>query len=129
MTALRARTWYDATAITPPTTQPITSINGGVYDVAIIGAGLAGLVSALTLAHGGARVIVLETDHIGSGASGRNGGFCSAGWAADHAQITKQVGALLSQLRDHQLLLRSECLALKHTFLPKHDYQMLNVLQ
>ena len=93
MTALRARTWYDATAITPPTTQPITSINGGVYDVAIIGAGLAGLVSALTLAHGGARVIVLETDHIGSGASGRNGGFCSAGWAADHAQITKQVGA------------------------------------
>ncbi len=93
MTALRARTWYDATAITPPTTQPITSINGGVYDVAIIGAGLAGLVSALTLVHGGARVIVLETDHIGSGASGRNGGFCSAGWAADHAQITKQVGA------------------------------------
>jgi gamma-glutamylputrescine oxidase len=100
LTALRARTWYDATGIAPPDTTKITSITRGDYDVAIIGAGLAGLVSALTLAQGGARVIVLETDRIGSGASGRNGGFCSAGWAAGTEQITQLVGPHVAKTLD-----------------------------
>lgn len=49
-------------------------------DVAIVGAGLTGLWAALHLteAHPGMRVAILEQDEVGFGASGRNGGFCSA---------------------------------------------------
>ena len=46
----------------------------GHYDVAIIGGGFTGLGAALQLAKAGAKVIVLEADQVGSGASGRNGG-------------------------------------------------------
>lgn len=50
------------------------------YDVAIVGAGLTGLWTAyyLTKADPGLRVAVLEAEVAGFGASGRNGGWCSA---------------------------------------------------
>lgn len=48
-------------------------------DVAIIGAGFAGLNAALELATAGARVTVLDLHRPGWGASGRNGGFCCLG--------------------------------------------------
>lgn len=49
-------------------------------DVAIIGAGLTGLWTArwLLACDPGLRVVVLERDTVGFGASGRNGGWCSA---------------------------------------------------
>ncbi|MNF35742.1 Gamma-glutamylputrescine oxidoreductase [compost metagenome] len=43
-------------------------------DVVVIGAGLVGASLALHLAEGGVRVVVLEADQPGSGASGRNAG-------------------------------------------------------
>jgi glycine/D-amino acid oxidase-like deaminating enzyme len=50
------------------------------YDVAIVGAGLTGLWSAyyLNRADPSLRVAVLEQEVAGYGASGRNGGWCSA---------------------------------------------------
>ncbi|MCB0964808.1 MAG: FAD-dependent oxidoreductase [Acidimicrobiales bacterium] len=47
-------------------------------DVAIVGAGYTGLWTALYLleADPALRVLVLERDHVGFGASGRNGGWC-----------------------------------------------------
>jgi glycine/D-amino acid oxidase-like deaminating enzyme len=48
-------------------------------DVAIIGAGFTGLSAALALAKRGAKVVVLETETIGWGASSRNGGMVLTG--------------------------------------------------
>jgi glycine/D-amino acid oxidase-like deaminating enzyme len=49
-------------------------------DVAIVGAGYTGLWTAWYLRRHdpGLRVAVIERDHVGFGASGRNGGWCSA---------------------------------------------------
>jgi glycine/D-amino acid oxidase-like deaminating enzyme len=48
-------------------------------DVAVIGAGFTGLSAARTLAARGARVVVLESETIGWGASSRNGGMVLTG--------------------------------------------------
>ncbi|MCR9127610.1 MAG: FAD-binding oxidoreductase [Rhodobacteraceae bacterium] len=48
-------------------------------DVVVVGAGFTGLNAALALAEGGASVVVLDAEHPGWGASGRNGGFCCLG--------------------------------------------------
>ena len=49
-------------------------------DVAIVGAGYTGLWTALSLleADPGVRVVVVDRERVGFGASGRNGGWCSA---------------------------------------------------
>ena len=90
--ALSARTWYQDTGIAPPTTFEKGSIGSKPYDVAIIGGGLAGLVTLLQLAGAGVNAILIEVGEIASGASGRNGGFCSGGWAAGGPQIARLVG-------------------------------------
>lgn len=50
------------------------------YDVVIVGAGFTGLWTAyyLSKADPTLRIAVLEAEHVGFGASGRNGGWCSA---------------------------------------------------
>jgi glycine/D-amino acid oxidase-like deaminating enzyme len=50
-----------------------------IADVAIIGAGFTGLSAALALAKRGAKVVVLESETIGWGASSRNGGMVLTG--------------------------------------------------
>jgi glycine/D-amino acid oxidase-like deaminating enzyme len=52
---------------------------GGHADVAVVGAGLTGLSAALHLARKGATVAVLESETVGWGASGRNGGMTTSG--------------------------------------------------
>ncbi len=47
-------------------------------DVAVVGAGYAGLSAALTIARGGRSVVVLEAGRPGEGASSRNGGAIGA---------------------------------------------------
>ena len=63
-------------------------------DVAIIGAGLTGLWTAYYLlrADPTLRVVVLEKHVAGFGASGRNGGWCSALFPASAASLAKKHG-------------------------------------
>ncbi len=63
-------------------------------DVAVVGAGYTGLWTAYYLlrADPHLRVVVLEREVIGFGASGRNGGWCSALLAAGIGTIAKRSG-------------------------------------
>lgn len=63
-------------------------------DVAIVGAGLAGLSAAIELAEKGRKVVVLEAGLVGGGASGRNGGQAIHGLACDQAEIESQLGLI-----------------------------------
>ncbi|MBW8298509.1 MAG: FAD-binding oxidoreductase [Hydrogenophaga sp.] len=66
--------WY-ATARPAPLTEPLA---GAVKaDVCIVGAGYAGLTTALELAKAGVSVVVLEREEAGFGGSGRNAGHCT----------------------------------------------------
>ncbi|QEL65465.1 FAD dependent oxidoreductase family protein [Oryzomicrobium terrae] len=64
---------WSATATPPPPTQPLD--HDAVADVAIIGAGYAGLSAALHLAEAGRHAVVLEAVEIGHGGAGRNNGM------------------------------------------------------
>jgi glycine/D-amino acid oxidase-like deaminating enzyme len=61
-------------------------------DTIIIGGGLAGLTTALELAREGVAVTVLESESIGFGASGRNGGIVSPAFACGSEAIEARVG-------------------------------------
>jgi glycine/D-amino acid oxidase-like deaminating enzyme len=62
--------WIDGLAPFVPPSREI----GRSVDVAIVGAGYAGLSAALTLARGGREVVVFEAARIGMGASSRSAG-------------------------------------------------------
>jgi gamma-glutamylputrescine oxidase len=62
-------------------------------DVCIVGAGYTGLAAALEAASSGARVIVLEAQSVGFGASGRNGGQIHTGWRKDQQELESWLGA------------------------------------
>ncbi len=66
--------WY-ATARPAPRTEPLAG--AAKADVCIVGAGYAGLTTALELAKAGVSVVVLEREEAGFGGSGRNAGHCT----------------------------------------------------
>ena len=82
--------WYAATADEAPRRPPLDRLVQA--DVAVVGGGFAGLHTARLLAKKGKRVVLLERHRVGWGASGRNGGFVSPGWAARSAAIVKKLG-------------------------------------
>ena len=63
-------------------------------DVAIVGAGYTGLWTAFYLLQEDPSldIVVVEKEIAGFGASGRNGGWCSALFAASHDKIAKRYG-------------------------------------
>lgn len=84
--------WWD-TLVEPVVERP--SLGGDLdVDVAIVGAGFTGLWTALSLgvADPALRVAVLEREVAGFGASGRNGGWCSAIFSASEARIERDHG-------------------------------------
>ncbi|MFC6705610.1 NAD(P)/FAD-dependent oxidoreductase [Flexivirga alba] len=81
--------WQDTA--TPPGDFRHTPVPEEV-DVAVIGAGLTGLSAALELARGGARVAVLDSQHVGWGASNRNAGMATTGLAIGFGQAISRYG-------------------------------------
>jgi glycine/D-amino acid oxidase-like deaminating enzyme len=63
-------------------------------DVCVVGAGFTGLWTAhsLALADPGLRIVVLEREVAGFGASGRNGGWCSALFATSDSALARRHG-------------------------------------
>jgi glycine/D-amino acid oxidase-like deaminating enzyme len=85
--------WLDRLEDDPLTPRP--ALPGPVeVDVAVVGAGYTGLWTAYYLrrADPGLRVAVLEREIAGFGASGRNGGWCSAFMAADRERLARRAG-------------------------------------
>jgi len=65
-------------------------------EVCIIGAGYTGLLSAINLAEKGYKVVVLEANRVGWGASGRNGGQVGSGHNKKIHQLEKDYGKSLA---------------------------------
>jgi len=62
-------------------------------DVAVVGGGIAGCSAALYLARRGYRVVLIEAQAVGAGASGRSGGQFLAGFACGQAVLERALGA------------------------------------
>ena len=84
------QSWYAATA---KPLDPLPPLDGDqTADVCVIGAGYTGLSAALHLAQTGRKVILLEAQRVGFGASGRNGGQLGSGQRLDQISLEKIVG-------------------------------------
>src|SRR5262245_57034881 len=81
---------WAATAPPAPPTPPLET--SARADVCIVGAGYAGLSTALHLAERGVRVIVLEANEPGFGGSGRNGGQVIPGLKYDPDDLEAMFG-------------------------------------
>jgi gamma-glutamylputrescine oxidase len=83
-------TYYAATAVPQrPRPRLLTEVDAAVC---IVGGGFAGLWTARALARRGYDVVVLDAGRIAGQASGRNGGFVSAGYAERLSRIIERVG-------------------------------------
>jgi glycine/D-amino acid oxidase-like deaminating enzyme len=85
--------WLTTVQMPIPPTQPLPE----AADVAIIGAGYTGLSAALALAKRGAKVVVLESETIGWGASSRNGGMVLTGLKLGVNQLISKYGGELTR--------------------------------
>ena len=81
-------TWYDDTVYSKFKGKHELK-NNRKCDVLIVGGGLAGLSLLYNLKKNNVDAVLIEEKQIGSGASGRNGGFCLSGWAQDYDVLMK----------------------------------------
>ena len=92
-----APSWYAASANPFPT---LPSLDGDrTVDVCIIGAGMTGCAAALDLAERGYKVLVLEAERVGWGASGRSGGQFIHDYACGNETLQRLIGK--DQARQH----------------------------
>lgn len=82
--------WYEATAGERPRYPPLDG--SAQCDVLIVGGGFTGLSAAVHLAKAGAKVILLEAERLGDGASGRNGGQLGTGQRAWAEELEAELG-------------------------------------
>lgn len=85
--------WHDSV---PDPLTPGDPLPGDVQaDIAIVGAGFTGLWTAYYLAKRdpGLRIVVCEREIAGFGASGRNGGWCSALFPASLSRLARMSGS------------------------------------
>jgi glycine/D-amino acid oxidase-like deaminating enzyme len=82
---------YWHTTVDMPNDSSLTPIPE-TADVAIIGGGYTGLSAALTLAKRGVKVVVLEAETMGWGASSRNGGMALTGLKPAMQTVIKKYG-------------------------------------
>jgi glycine/D-amino acid oxidase-like deaminating enzyme len=80
--------WWEAAPVMPLPPQPLAR----TLDVAIVGAGYAGLSAGLVLAREGRSVAAFDAMNPGEGASSRNGGITSGTIRPDYAAITRRFG-------------------------------------
>jgi glycine/D-amino acid oxidase-like deaminating enzyme len=99
--------WWEDPYAAPPASGSSSPDLPTRADVVVVGGGFTGLWTAyyLLLAEPGLDVVVLEAEHVGFGASGRNGGWVSALWPVGPEAIARRhgrtaAGALLEALRD-----------------------------
>jgi gamma-glutamylputrescine oxidase len=83
-------TYYAASAQPPPPTAAFTGTARA--DICVVGGGIAGCSAALALRERGYRVVLLEAQRIGWGASGRSGGQAIVGTAADQSDLEQLLG-------------------------------------
>ena len=88
----RLSLWWEAVPVPLPPRPALTEDLD--VDVCIVGAGFTGLWTAHALAQAdpSLRIAVLEREVAGFGASGRNGGWCSALFATSDAALARQHG-------------------------------------
>lgn len=82
--------YYQRKAQAVPARPPLAG--GQQAEIGVVGGGLAGLATVLSLTERGKNAVLLEGQTIGAGASGRNGGMVSAGFAAPSRLLTRAVG-------------------------------------
>jgi gamma-glutamylputrescine oxidase len=75
------------TSLHPPLSGEIAA------DVCVVGGGIAGCSTALHLAERGYKVVLLEANRVGWGASGRAGGQVLTGFASGQHKLVRQIGA------------------------------------
>lgn len=80
--------WWEAAPVMPLPPQPLAR----TVDVAIVGAGYAGLSAGLALAREGRSVAAFDAMNPGEGASSRNGGITSGSIRLDYGTITRRFG-------------------------------------
>jgi glycine/D-amino acid oxidase-like deaminating enzyme len=85
--------WLTTVQVPTPPVQPLPES----ADVVIIGAGFTGLSAALSLAKRGVKVVVLEAETIGWGASSRNGGMVLTGLKLGVNQLIAKFGRELTR--------------------------------
>lgn len=120
MTRPAGRSLWAATIPNDEITDPPVSDRPVDADVIIVGAGFTGLWTAWYLIEQDPtlRIVVVEREHIGFGASGRNGGWCSALLPMSLDQVASRSGsgaAARFQRAMHDTVSHVEAFARDHT--------------